>query len=463
MRMAAPQVAPVSALPAARLTIQRKVRIGPVDDPLEREADRIAAAVVSGRPVGPVTGISSGTAQRKCAECEAEEKLQRKAAGTAEAGIRAEEEDKLQRKAAGTAVAATGEAPASVHAALRSPGQPLDAATRAYFEPRFGHDFGHVRVHTGPDAADAARAVNARAFTVGRNLVFGASQYAPRTREGQRLLAHELAHTLRQRALISRSPTTTETRSASDQLLPNKGKRPEGFLGWWLRHRVPAGFRVVTARRVWRAKRLLSGEFDLTAEERRLLLALVRRGRVEAAAETPEKGTPSLAEDEAGEKAAVAEAQPGSNEDGEEGEVGGEQGAEEDSPLNGPYSTPERAAHGFAKRYNPISKATNEEVCSIIVKKIVKQKEQFFFLDGWQATNAGERTHSCPANPPSASRTPHAEKFCGPASYARGGGSSLRKRASFAGGQEALPRTGRSVLPGDSVGSGQAVRAGPER
>ena len=88
--------------------------------------------------------------------------------------------------------------PPIVQGVLRSPGQPLDAATRAFMEPRFGHDFSRVRVHTDARAAESARAVDALAYTVGRGVVFGAGQYAPGTISGRRLLAHELAHTLQQ-------------------------------------------------------------------------------------------------------------------------------------------------------------------------------------------------------------------------------------------------------------------------
>ena len=90
-------------------------------------------------------------------------------------------------------------APPIVQDVLRSPGQPLDAATRAFMEPRFGHDFSQVRVHADTKAADSARAVNALAYTVGRDIVFGAGQYAPGTSEGKRLLGHELVHTAQQR------------------------------------------------------------------------------------------------------------------------------------------------------------------------------------------------------------------------------------------------------------------------
>lgn len=102
----------------------------------------------------------------------------------------------LQRKPAD--LADINDAPPIVHDALRAPGYPLDLTTRAFFEPRFDHDFSRVRMHTDAKAAESARAVNALAYTVGRDVVFGAGQYTPGTRAGNRLLAHELAHTIQQ-------------------------------------------------------------------------------------------------------------------------------------------------------------------------------------------------------------------------------------------------------------------------
>lgn len=89
-------------------------------------------------------------------------------------------------------------APASVRAVASSPGQPLAADTRAFFEPRFGWDFSSVRVHADRPADESARAVNAVAYTVGRDIVFAAGQFSPGTREGQQLLAHELTHVVQQ-------------------------------------------------------------------------------------------------------------------------------------------------------------------------------------------------------------------------------------------------------------------------
>jgi hypothetical protein len=103
-----------------------------------------------------------------------------------------------QRRAASGAPGPTTAAPPIVHDVLNSPGQPLDASTRAFFEPRFGHDFGHVRVHADERAEQSARNVNAHAYTVGHDIVFGAGRFATGTHEGRRLLAHELTHVLQQ-------------------------------------------------------------------------------------------------------------------------------------------------------------------------------------------------------------------------------------------------------------------------
>jgi hypothetical protein len=170
-------------LPAPRLPgpIQAKLKVGPVDDPLEHEADRVADQVMRMPAPEIEPAVAEPQISRKCAACEAEQ-----------------EEERLQRKPVGTAKAGTSEAPASVHEALCSPGEPLDAATRAHFEPRFRHDFSRVRVHTDVRAAESARDVTAHAYTMGRNIVFDTGRFAPETQEGQKLLAHELTHVIQQ-------------------------------------------------------------------------------------------------------------------------------------------------------------------------------------------------------------------------------------------------------------------------
>jgi hypothetical protein len=85
-----------------------------------------------------------------------------------------------------------------VEQTLREPGRPLEATVRSGFESALGHDFGRVRVHTGPGASESAAAVGARAYTVGANVVFAAAHYDPGSAEGRRLLAHELTHVRQQ-------------------------------------------------------------------------------------------------------------------------------------------------------------------------------------------------------------------------------------------------------------------------
>jgi hypothetical protein len=88
--------------------------------------------------------------------------------------------------------------PAEGTQSLHGSGQPLPDKDRNFFESRFGHDFSRVRVHTNPRAAELAQAINARAFTIGRDMVFAATQYAPHSQAGRRLIAHELTHVVQQ-------------------------------------------------------------------------------------------------------------------------------------------------------------------------------------------------------------------------------------------------------------------------
>ena len=117
--------------------------------------------------------------------------------------------------------------PPIVQEVLHSPGQPRDAQTRAFMEPRFGHDFSRVQVHTGAHAAESASAVNALAYTAGRDVVFGAGQNAPQSLTGKRLLAHELTHVVQPRTStlqaghdFSKVRVQADERAAEIQQLP---------------------------------------------------------------------------------------------------------------------------------------------------------------------------------------------------------------------------------------------------
>ena len=155
--------------------IQPKLAISQPGDVHEEEADRIADQVM--RTPEPAL-------KRACSGCDS---------GATPCPACEEKAAIAERKADHDGHAKSDSAPARFVESLGS-GRPLDPDTRAFFEPRFGTDFSHVRVHTDALAAESARAFTARAYTVGRDLVFGAGQYAPRSNEGQRLLSHELTH-----------------------------------------------------------------------------------------------------------------------------------------------------------------------------------------------------------------------------------------------------------------------------
>jgi hypothetical protein len=186
--------------------LQAKLRIGQPGDTYEQEADRVAEQVM--RMPEPQI-VSSGTPylhsiQRACIGCEDEVLSRQPIEEEKEDELRRqpieeeEEEELLQTKEMAGYDAEITPALESRINAIKGGGQLLSESERVFFEPRFGYDFSQVRVHTDAKAAEATRTVNARAFTVGRDVVFGTGQYTSETSSGQRLLAHELTHVIQQ-------------------------------------------------------------------------------------------------------------------------------------------------------------------------------------------------------------------------------------------------------------------------
>ncbi|WP_353474573.1 DUF4157 domain-containing protein [Salipiger sp. H15] len=176
-----------------QLGIQPKLTLGPVNDRYEQEADRIADKVVSGGATVQPLRVTP-LVQRSGGE---EDELQAKPAQ----GQRMEgagDEEELRAKSLPSA-RRPGAAPLTAAAeAVSGSGRGLSASERGYFEPRFGRDLSHVRLHTGGAAGRAAAGINARAFTLRSNIAFAQGQLAPGSTEGRRLLAHEITHTLQQ-------------------------------------------------------------------------------------------------------------------------------------------------------------------------------------------------------------------------------------------------------------------------
>ncbi|OIO71899.1 MAG: hypothetical protein AUJ57_06555 [Zetaproteobacteria bacterium CG1_02_53_45] len=173
---------------------QAKLTIGQPGDKYEQEADRVADQVMRMSDADVAQRVETGVVQpmriqRMSHECEEEQSLQRQPE---------EEEEELQAKEMpGQTPQVTSNLESRINS-LKGGGQPIDPATRSFFEPRFGHDFRNVRVHADGMAADTAKSINARAFTLGNHMVFGAGQYSPESGEGKRLLGHELTHVVQQ-------------------------------------------------------------------------------------------------------------------------------------------------------------------------------------------------------------------------------------------------------------------------
>ncbi len=220
----------------AGAVLQAKLKIGRPNDRFEQEADRVADRIMgpSWSPAMLGTNLTrpdvQPRVQRVCRQCqqeferpegaraknlcpscranllqrqtldeeeEPEELLQRQLVDENEAE---ESEEILQTKAnPGRAAAAPAHVAGAING-LKGSGRPLPDTTRTFFESRFGRDLGQVRVHTNRQAEQTARAVNARAFTVGQDVVLNTGEYAPETQTGQRLLAHQLPHVVQQAA-----------------------------------------------------------------------------------------------------------------------------------------------------------------------------------------------------------------------------------------------------------------------
>jgi hypothetical protein len=215
------------AYATAPLSLQAKLMVNTPGDSYEQQADLIADQVMQ---ISKTTAAPTHV-QRLCSGCEADKKereddptlrktlgkgdeddemlallLPARAAGSVDSGPAREE--KVAKRGVGilrkrSAPETTDESEASIappvlQQVLRSGGQPLEHGTRAFMEARFGHDFSRVRVHTDRDAVASATSLQALAYTVGQDIVFGRGQYEPGSERGKRLLAHELTHVIQQ-------------------------------------------------------------------------------------------------------------------------------------------------------------------------------------------------------------------------------------------------------------------------
>jgi hypothetical protein len=230
--------------------VQAKPDIGENGGKYEQEPGRLLAdfpvSAISGTPPGGPGG--EPLLQRAKSE-EPEEELQRQPEEEEEEPIQAkliqrppdnEEEEELQAKSKpGETPTVTPSLESHINS-LKGGGKPLDSATRAFFEPSFGHDFSPIRIHADSNAAETAKLVNARAFTLGGNMVFGSGEYQPQSREGRRLLGHELTHVVQQ-GVVRPASAADRPRRIQPSLQPDTIQR------WNLGTApAPAGWDVIT-------------------------------------------------------------------------------------------------------------------------------------------------------------------------------------------------------------------------
>ena len=171
---------------ANAVQVQCSLAIGAVNDPLEHEADTMADRVMSMQEVPAVGPAGAGGIQRKCAGCEEEEKVQRKPLASF-----------IQRKESSVGTVASDAVSSQINASKGS-GSNMDSNTQSFMQSRFGTDFWDIKIHTGGEAIQMNRELNAKAFTVGNDIYFNEGQYNPGSNEGKHLLAHELTHTVQQ-------------------------------------------------------------------------------------------------------------------------------------------------------------------------------------------------------------------------------------------------------------------------
>jgi Domain of unknown function (DUF4157) len=191
---------------------QSKLRISQPGDVYEQEADRVAEKVMSmlsisffysdAQPIRKNETTTTGAKgiDKKCAACETKE----------------QEKIEISRKPLSTTTTnfeASDQVSNEINNARSNSGSPLDANTKEFMESRFGgiYDFSKVKIHTDEAAAKSSNSVNALAYTVGTDIVFGDGQYRPYTYEGRRLLAHELTHVVQQQRAVSTSAAISKT------------------------------------------------------------------------------------------------------------------------------------------------------------------------------------------------------------------------------------------------------------
>jgi hypothetical protein len=174
--------------------VQRSIAIGAVDDPLEHEADAVADKVMR-MPANNFT-------QRKCPECEEEDKVQRKPLASF-----------IQKLGNDSGTKASDSVSQRINS-TKGGGSNMDSGTKSFMESRFETDFSGVKIHTGDYAVQMSQELNAQAFTVGNDVYFNSGKFNPDNNGGKQLLAHELTHVLQQSGLRNNAQNKIQRQAA---------------------------------------------------------------------------------------------------------------------------------------------------------------------------------------------------------------------------------------------------------
>lgn len=194
--------------------LQPKLRVSQPEDAYEQEADKVADSVMR-MPIHESSGLTDNNivenqVNRKCLTCQIKEEQEKKKLNVS------------RKPSINTNLEVSDEVTNEINSINSRGGSSLEANTREFMESGFGYDFSNVKIHTNDVAAKSAQKVNAVAYTIGNDIIFGEGKYQPSTTEGRSLLAHELAHVVQQEggfptghasgATIRRQPSTKPTR-----------------------------------------------------------------------------------------------------------------------------------------------------------------------------------------------------------------------------------------------------------
>lgn len=196
-------------------SIQTKLTVRKPGDRYEKEAERIADEVMrmpDEESKSPKENLPEDRIQRLCPRCRRRHR-QGKPLNCKEC------EQELQLSAGENSFPATEDIKQAVAVANES-GEPLSESVKLFFGNRLGRDFTDVRIHTGVKANQAAQSIDARAYTLGSDVVFGSGEYRPDTREGKRLLAHELTHTVQQDMNSSKADNLVQRQATESEEVP---------------------------------------------------------------------------------------------------------------------------------------------------------------------------------------------------------------------------------------------------